>query len=312
MTRMQRRLLGLATLFAALLCACGGNTDPMATSSAPQSDGDDLPFVVTNCSTPLKAPNPPESPAWQLDPIGPLVDVTCDWQRYQPAEVSCVKLDGIEYAPGGVGVLTDGSDPACQFSGFAEDETGLYRVEIPNPILCAGCRRMFIDFARIPADSGLLYYAHGHAFYHVSSLNPFYTIEPVSHSPNTKNFYNDKLVSPPGTPVETLIGAIDTHDMAYVTDTKYFVHTAIQGPHYIGPWYVNRDGERIHGIYLDVNVGDAMSLGSPQFDQFFYQVGYNSGQVYCNPIAPATDADILYGGCVDRPGGSRDAYDPFL
>jgi hypothetical protein len=169
---------------------------------------------------------------------------------------------------------------------------------------------MFFDFDRIPADAPPLYYAHGHAYYRISSMNPFYTVDPIAHSPNTKNFFNDKLVSPPGTPVETLIGAIDTHDMAYVSDTVHFVHTAIQGPHYIGPWYVNRDGVRIHGLYVDVNVGDAQSFGAPNFDRFWYQAGFNTGTAICNP-SDYPDADLLYGGCVNQPGGSRDAYDPF-
>jgi hypothetical protein len=298
----------LAPLLVFALAACGGGS-PTGVATTPQDQTPQAPFEVVNCSTPLAAPNPPASPLWTLDPMGPLVDVTCDWQRYQPADASCVKLDGIEFAPGGTGALTDGNDPACAFSGFAPEDTGLYRVEIPIPILCPGCRRMFIDFSRIADDPGAAV-ARGHAYYHIASLNFTYTVEPIAHSPNTKNFYNDKLVSPPGTPLETIAGAIDTHDMAYVTDTVYFIHTAIQGQHYIGPWYVNREGQRVRGLYLDVNVGDAQSFGSANFDQFYYEAGVNTGGVLCNPSS-YPDADLLYGGCVNQPGRSIDAYDPF-
>lgn len=305
---MKRVVIAIALV----LAACGGQS-PTSSSAVDPSDAPQTPDVIANCSTPLAAPNPPQSPAWQLDPIGPLVDVTCNWQHFQPAAEFCVKLDGIEFAPGGTGPLTDGTDPACAFSGFKPEDTGLYRFAFDVPILCPGCKRVFIDFDRIPADAPPLYYAHGHAYYRISSMNPFYTVDPIAHSPNTKNFFNDKLVSPPGTPVETLVGAADTHDMAYVTDTVHFIHTAIQGAHYIGPWYVNRDGERIHGVYLDVDFGDAQSFGGPNFDKFFYEAGYNSGQLSCldNGSPMTSDADLLYGGCVDRPGGSIDAYDPF-
>jgi hypothetical protein len=288
-----------------------------SSSSQTQVGGDvpDVPDEECVTSTQLAAPEPPESPAFLIDPIGTLTDVTCDWQHYQPAAQFCVKLDGIEFAPGGTGVLTDGHDPACADSGFAADETGLYKFDFAVPTLCPGCRRMFVDFTTIPPDEpgAQLFYAHGHAYYRIESANQTYTVEPIAHSPNTKNFYNDKLVSPPGTPVETFVGAADTHDMAYVTDTVHFIHTAIQGVHYIGPWYVNRDGERIHGLYLDVNVGDATSGGNPSYDAFFYQSAFNSGQDTCfaNGVPMTTDGDLLYGGCVDRIGGSREAYDPF-
>jgi hypothetical protein len=294
-----------------LLSGCS-NGSGVATDSGGDVP-DDIPCTT---STVLAAPVPPESPLFTLDPLGKATDVTCKWQHYQPAAQFCVPLDGIEYAPGGTGPLTDGSDPACAFSGFSPSDSGLYKFDFAVPTLCPGCRRLFIDFATIPADDAakLLYYAHGHAYYRVSSANPSYSIEPTSHSPNTKDFFNDKLVSPPGSPVEALVRVADTYDMAYVTDVVHFIHTAIQGVHYIGPWYVNREGERIHGIYLDVDAGSATAFGVPSFDAFFYQAGYNSGQDTCfnsDGTPMVNDADLLYGGCVDRIGGSSDAFDPF-
>jgi hypothetical protein len=290
-----------------ILAACGSRTD-----SAGKADAIAPPCAY---STHVAAQNPPESPMFTLDPLGPLEDVTCNWQDFQPAEQFCVKLDGPEFTPGGSGVLTDGRDPACEFAGFKPEDAGLYKVSIVTPPLCAGCRRLFIDYSRIPEDDPAqqLFYAHGHAFYRIMSGNPGYTIEPNSHSPNTKNFYNDKLVSPPGTPVEQLVGAADTHFMAYVTSTRFFIHTAIQGPYYIGPWYLNREGERITGVFVDVNVGDATPSGNAEFDALRYMTAYNSGQVTCaDNLSPmSSGGNLLYGGCFDRFGGARDAWNPF-
>jgi hypothetical protein len=173
--------------------------------------------------------------------------------------------------------------------------------------LCPGCHRLFIDFSKIPAASKPpIYYARGHVFYRLVSPNPTYTINPVAHSPNTKNFTNDKLLAPAGSPQEQVIGALDLHQLfGYVADTTHFVHTAIQGPYYIGPWYVNRSGQRIDGVYLDVDVGRATSLGSTQLDDIVYAAGFNSGQ-----LCPAEDQDSFYAGCVDWWGYSTSMVDP--
>ncbi len=304
----------LLVLLAVSGCKSGDDGLQTTTNSSP-TVGRSATSTPCTTSTVISEPAIPESPLFTLDPLGPMLDVTCEWQHYQPADDFCVKLDAPEFTPGGTGPLYDGRDPACQFAGFAESDTGLYKVQIPTPPLCAGCRRVFMDFSAIPEDDAAagLFYAHGHAFYRIMSLNPTYTIEPNSHSPNTKNFYNDKLVSPPGTPIEQGVGALDTHFMAYVTHTRFFAHTGAQGVHYIGPWYVNRDGERIHGIYVDVNVGDAMASGDPDFDAFRYMTSYNSGQVTCfdNLSAMTSGGNMLYGGCFDRIGGSSIALDPF-
>jgi hypothetical protein len=311
MNTSRKRLLMCAWLMVLTACSSGGGGDDLVGIGGAGTT------AVSQCSysTEITEPSIPETPLFTLDPLGPMSDVTCDWQQYQPAESFCVQLDAPEFTPGGTGALTDGNDPACRFSGFTAADQNLYKVEITTPILCAGCRRVFMDFSQIPADrpDEQIFYAHGHAFYRIMSINPSYTIDPDSHSPNTKNFYNDKLVSPPGTPIEQLVGAIDTYDMAYVTDTRFFAHTGIQGLHYIGPWYVNRAGERIHGIYVDVNVVDATRLGDPNLDAFRYMTGYNSGQFTCpDNLSPMfADGNLLYGGCVDRAGGSSIALDPF-
>ncbi|HVT35631.1 MAG TPA: hypothetical protein VHE37_08605 [Nevskiaceae bacterium] len=291
-----------------MLSACSGSPQDSAQKDTQAS-------AATSCASSTVVSFPiPQNPLFTLDPIGPLSDVTCDWQHYQPAQRFCVKLDDAELTPGGTGPTPgNGSDPACAQSGFAPDDTGLYIVDIDTPILCPGCRRYFIDLSNIPApDDSSGATAHGHAFYALASFNFSYTIDPYAHSPNTKNFTNDALVTPPGTPLQTVIGATDMYDKAYVTHTTKFAHTGVQGPYYIGPWYVNRDGERIHGVYLDVDVTDAVSLGNPQLNALRYLVGYNSGRLSCpdNLLANYAGADFLYAGCVDQPGTSSIALDP--
>lgn len=238
---------------------------------------------------------------FQLDALGPMTDVTANWQHYQPANVFCIRPDGTQYTPGGTGATATGRDAACRRSGFARSATGLVKVEIRTPSLCSGCRRLFINFAQIPATGG----ARGHAYYHLGGFNFTYTVNPVAHSPNTKNFTNDKLVTPDGSLQEPIIEAIDTHAVAYVADTAYFIHNAAQGPYYIGPWYLNRHGRRIDGVYLDVDVADATSFGNAELDSIRYVDGFNSGK-YC-----PSDADLLYGGCVDDWSFSASTVDPF-
>jgi hypothetical protein len=247
----------------------------------------------------------PENPLFTPDSMGPLSDVTCEWQRFQPADEFCVKLDAPEYTPGGAGELTDGSDPACKFAGFSPEDTGLYKVQVDTPLLCEGCRRYFIDMSQIPEGQSL-----GHAFYALVSFNPSYTIEPHAHSPNTKNFTNDYLVTPQDTPLVTVIGTLDSYLKEYVTHTTQFAHTAIQGPYYIGPWYVNRKGERIHGLYLDVNVGGATDLGDANLNAIRYVAGYNSGACP-DALLGMPGVDFLYAGCADHPGVSAIALNPF-
>jgi hypothetical protein len=237
----------------------------------------------------------------QADSMGPMTDVTAHWQRYQPARTFCIKPDAPQYTPGGTGASATGSAPACQRSGFPASATGLVKVKVRAPLLCAGCRRLFINFSKIPAAGG----ARGHVYYHLYSGNFTYTVDPVAHSPNTKNFTNDKLLSPDGSLQEFLISAFDLHAIAYVTDTSYFVHTAIQGPYYIGPWYLNHKGRRIKGVYLDVDVEDAAHFPGVQLNRIGYVDGFDSGK-----LCPS-DADALYVGCVDSFSFSTSTVNPF-
>jgi len=238
--------------------------------------------------------------AFQQDSMGPLTDVTAHWQRYQPARAFCIRPDATQYTPGGTGANATGADPACRRSGFPADATGLIKIQVRAPILCAGCRRLVIEFSKIPAGG-----AQGHAYYHLASGNFTYTVDPIAHSPNTKTFTNDKLLAPPGSPQELIIDAIDLHAIAYVTDTVHFIHTAIQGPYYIGPWYLNRRGHRIHGVYLDVDVADAAHFPIAQLNEIGYVDGFNSGK-----LCPS-DADAFYAGCVDSFGYSVSMVNPF-
>jgi hypothetical protein len=243
---------------------------------------------------------------FQQDPMGPISDVTKDWQQYQPAPAFCVKPDVKEYAQGGAGATATGGDPACRRSGFSAAETGLVKVQIDTPTLCPGCRRLFVDFSKIPAKNAPPYaYAHGHVYYHLGSLNFTYTVDPVDHSPNTKNFTNDKLVAPSGSLQEQVATAIDLHDRSYVSDTEHFVHTKSQGPYYIGPWYLNRQGRRVHGLYLDVDVVDATRYPASALNAIGYIAGFNSGQT-CS-----SDDDAYYGGCTDWWGMSSHTVNPY-
>jgi hypothetical protein len=239
---------------------------------------------------------------FQADSMGSMTDVTAHWQRYQPARAFCIKPDAPQYTPGGTGATATGTDRACRRSRFPANATGLVKIKIRAPILCAGCRRLFIDFSKIPSTGG----ARGHVYYHLASFNLTYTVDPVAHSPNTKNFTNDKLVTPDASLQEPIIGAFDLHAIAYVADTSHFIHNAIQGPYYVGPWYLNRKGHRINGVYLDVDVEDAAHFPSAQLDSIRYVDGFNSGT-----LCP-TDADAFYGGCVDSFSFSTSMVNPVL
>lgn len=244
---------------------------------------------------------------FQEDSIGPVRDVTANWRYYQPASVFCVQPEAGEYTPGGVGATVSARNPACKRSGFRRSAKGLVEIRVRTPGLCPGCRRLLIDFSKIPkADSPPDYYARGHVFYRLASPNFSYTVDPLEHSPNTKNFTNDKLLAPSGSPQEQVIGALDLHQFAgYAADTANFVHTAIQGPYYIGPWYLSSRGRRVHGVYLDVDVADATSFGNAQANAISYAAGFDSGD-----LCP-TDADSFYGGCVDWWSFSSSSVDPY-
>lgn len=246
------------------------------------------------------------------DPVGPISNVTAHWRYYQPAPDFCVP-DQVYEVPSDTQDTQTGANPACEFSGFSPTATGLYEVQITTPPLCSTCVRLFIDYAKI-APSSLGTYSQGHAYIRLSSANPTYVSSPTAHSPNVKNFTNDYLVAPPGSPRSTVAATADPHLLAYAADTAHFAHTTAQGPYYIGPWYLNRWGERIDGAYIDVDLSKAHRLGQTQLDEIYYAAGYNTDPSLCpDTLAdPAyNDGNYLYGGCVNAGGASSEGVDPW-
>jgi len=240
----------------------------------------------------------------RVDSIGPITDVTAHWRSYQPANVFCVKPDAPEYTPSGTGPTVSSGNRVCRRSGFRRGTKGLVVIRVRTPTLCPGCRRLFINFSRIKAGGE---YAHGHVFYRLTSPNFTYTLDPLAHSPNTKNFSNDKLLVPEGSPQQPIVWAGDQHQFAgFTSDTAHFVHNAAQGPYYTGRWYLNRQGRRVVGVYLDVDVADATQYpGGAQANEIGYADGFNSG------TSCPSDGDFLYAGCVDGWGFSVSSVNPF-
>jgi len=272
-------------------------------------------LVVSAMTTVARAHPLPQTPFTQ-DPLGPLVDVTARAADYQPAAVFCVKPDVFQLNP--IGPTVSGTDADCADSGFSSTETGLVKIEVSTPSLCNGCRRLFLDYSKIPASNDAPnYYAHGHFYFHMGSFNPGYTVEPIAHSPNVKNFTNDKLFVPDGSAQEPIVWGFDLHARAYTGNTTHTVHSDPQGPYYVGPWYVNGAGRRIHGAYLDVTVVTELGPlpGDHRLNEIDYFTGFHSGEATCpdEVILGGTyaDGDGFYAGCVDRFGGGREIVDPF-
>lgn len=239
-----------------------------------------------------------------LDAMGPIQDVTESWTEYQPSESFCVTLDGFD----GYTAFSGDPGPTCP-----ESEDLL--VEIDTPDLCTGCRRLFINYAMIPEanDPGAgLFYARGHVFFRMHAFNPNYTANPLAHSPNIKNFTNDKFIAPYDSPQEQAATAFDTRAIAYVGSTLKHTHSEIQGPYYVGPTYRNHEGRLIRGAYIDVDAQD--SLGVPELDQIRYWVGYNSGEATCpdNVLFDGeyADGNYGYGACAAHPAVSESVIDP--
>ncbi|MGH2728682.1 MAG: hypothetical protein ACRDKS_17060, partial [Actinomycetota bacterium] len=184
--------------------------------------------------------------------------------------------------------------------------------------LCNGCRRLFLDYAEIPdANDGVVRHAHGHSYFHYGSLNPTYTVEPIAHSPNVKNFSNDKAVVPEDSPWEPVVWAFDTHNRTYTGNTVHVVHSNVQGPYYTGPWYVNTAGERILGAYLDIKVAGELGAlpGDHRLNEIGYFAAFHSGEPTCPDEVIGggmyADGDAFYGGCIDGFGAGRETIDPF-
>lgn len=272
----------------------------------------------------------PDTPFTQ-DPLGPLLDVTNDWARYQPRAAFCVKPDAVFQFPGPEGPPLTGADPDCAASDYGPSDQGLIKIRTDGlsgdcgtctpDVLCAGCRRLFLDYSKIPAtNEPPRLYAHGHAYFHFSSFNPSYTIEPVAHSPNIKNFTHEKLFVPDSSPHQPFVYGFDTHNRAYTGNTVHIIHNTDQGPFYTGPWYVNRDGDRITGAYVDIMV-DPDYAAPPQahrLNEIGYGAGFHSGEEICfDEILGRRfgdqyrDGDGFYGGCIDGFGSGRATINPF-
>lgn len=240
------------------------------------------------------------------DPLGPLTDVSAHWSWYQPAPDFCVLPTVYEF-PASPETAT-GMDPACRRSGFPPGANRLYEVKVTAPPLCAGCRRLFIDYSKITPGTAAAPTAHGHAYFRLMSLNPTYTVPPIAHSPNIKNLTNDYLVAPPGSPSASVAAAADHYDMAYTGDTANFAHIEAQGPYYVGPWYLNADGRRIYGAYLDVDLTNGTQLPEAGANIIRYSAGFDASPATCPDAAlfgvAYTDGNYFYGGCVNGFGAS--------
>lgn len=261
----------------------------------------------------------PSSPLTQ-NPLGPLRDVTAAWQRYQPATEFCVKPNVYEFSNdvtfSGDADSVTGADRVCRRSGFRRTDTGLHKVRIRTPLLCAGCRRLFLDYARIPhANAAPNFYAHGHAYFHLQSFNPSYTADPLAHSPNIKNLTNDKLVAPAGSTQEQFFHGFDLHAISYTGDTANVAHSPSQGPYYAGPRYLSRSGRWITGAYVDVDAAGGQALPNDTLNDIGYSAGFNSGEATCpdNVVQNGQyrDGNYYYGGCVDHFGGSAGTVNPY-
>lgn len=241
------------------------------------------------------------------DPVGTISDVTANAAYYQPAAQFCVPDQVYEF-PADSDL---GTSSACPHQ---VDIT----VGATTPQLCPTCVRLFIDYAKAQPNA-LGESSSGHVYYRLISPNPSYYSAPTAHSPNIKNFTNDYLVAPPGSPQSTAAGAVDPHLLAYAGETAHYAHTGEQGPYYIGPAYLNQYGDWINGAYIDVDLAKATQLGSPALDSISYAAGYNANPQACPDTALGTaigtsqydDGNYLYGGCVNFGGYSAESVDPW-
>jgi hypothetical protein len=251
------------------------------------------------------------------DPVGTISNVSSNWAYYQPASDFCVPDQVFEFPSDSENTQT-GANPACAFSGFSSTDTGLYEVKISTPPLCSTCARLFIDYSQAQPNA-LGESAQGHAYYRLSSANLTYASSPVAHSPNIKNFTNDWLIAPPGSAQATAAATVDPHLLSYAAETARFAHTTSQGPYYIGPWYVNTAGQRINGAFIDVDLSQAVQLGSAAADSIYYAAGYNAEPRACPDSAIGgaigtsqyNDGNYFYGGCVNFGGFSSQGVDPW-
>jgi hypothetical protein len=241
------------------------------------------------------------------NPLGPFIDVTRDWQHYQPSSDFCIEPNVVDI-PAASDATATGTNPACRLSGFAASAKGLVEVKITTPALCDTCRRYFLDYALIAPNSPAAPTSHGHAYFRPMSFNQTYTVPPTAHSPNIKNFTNDQLVTPPRSVQFAVVSRIDPELMTYAADTANFAHTAAQGPYYVGPWYLNSAGQRIDGAYVDIDLGQGAELPDATLNDVVYAAAFDDDPSTCIDAVllgqKYADANYLYGGCLNSFGVS--------
>lgn len=242
------------------------------------------------------------------NPLGPFVDVTSDWQHYQPSSDFCIDPNVVDI-PAASDATATGANPACRHSGFAASATGLVEVKITTPPLCDTCRRYFLNYALIAPNTPSAPTSHGHAYFRPMSFNQTYTVSPTAHSPNIKNFTNDQLVTPPESLQFAVVSRIDPGLMTFAADTANFAHTAVQGPYYVGPWYLNSAGQRIDGAYVDIDLGQAAQLPNATLNEVAYAAAFDDDPSTCIDAVllgqKYADANYLYGGCLNSFGASE-------
>jgi LPXTG-motif cell wall-anchored protein len=314
-SRSPRPLLRttLAALSGALIAVAGGAVIAGAQTALPQGSSpcDHLPQL------------PQCVPA-----LGPLLDVSRTWHSYQAATVQLVPIsdyasdpedsspplgagtcgtetmhaaaDGSTVPPGRVVAAPPAGIPAppgthgpyCLLTYFAADFSPL----------CAGCHRMLIDFAAIPAGTSTAPGADGHwaGRFSASQLNVSAPFD--GHSPNIKNLCADKFFNPSPGAACTPYAQIDGYGLEFEGDSSIYHHFPLEGRYYNGPQYLAGGGTRespyhwVHGAYFDVDPHGATGLS------LWYGAGYR-GKGDATP-----DTDQSYGCLCEVPPVGHSAY----
>jgi hypothetical protein len=154
--------------------------------------------------------------------------------------------------------------------------------------LCAGCRRIFIDYAAIPLGNYVSpappagdghWAARFTLDFSFSATTPF-----NAHSPNFKNLCSDKKFNPAkGSDCIQGVSQFDMYGHDFEGDTTVFHHFPYEGRYYNGPAYLAgtspADYHWVQGAYFDVDPAGASQLG------VFYNAGYRGA----GDVLPDTD-----------------------
>lgn len=268
--------------------------------------------------------------------LGPLRDVTSNWQSYQPALVQPVPISDYvadpEDAPPPAGVGVCGGEAAHPPPPIpASTEANALPAPAPGPppgdnspftgshycqlrylstdfdALCAGCRRVLVDYSAIPAGNATSPGADGHWAARFNAGSDFTPTMPFNgHSPNVKNLCADKstlLNTAPGSDCLPALAQFDEHAMELEGDSSIFHHFPFEGRYFNGPAYLAGDGvgvpyHWVHGAYFDLNLGGAAGL------PVWYSMGYRGiGD-------PTPDTDASYGCLCEIPPVGHTAFSP--